>query len=1101
MSPSSDKVARTAPGSAAGSPVAVPRAASGALRTQVPLPSPLEVVGGGAPARHSGAPGSAAAKAAAGHGSSNSSKKLTHSAAYPHGPQSAPMLSAQTVTTTTVTTTTVTTYPPLKLPRVEKQRRLSPDMYPLSQMPAPPALEQFALNVGGQRLYFSQRDVENCQSEDVLGSITSNITATEPAGALGSAGAPLPAFPAQNELQRAITPLYTQDDAHHHHQHTDTSSRFVDPIEYGQQRRHLGGDQMHRYSSPSRESRQPYRNRRSSSPPSPDQHRHFQQRNVYSPSPRAAHNSSSNGDDIIALDDPAGGTGGGGVLPLPSPLLSPRARPDDEVDEYHGVRRHTSTRTSRTVADSQMSRGMEAMYSLPSIMSTYDNLPASMQTFLLYQLLRRTSRPVLQFASQTILPVLHRDFITDLPVEVSHHILKFMDTRTLCRASCVSNRWQDVVNGNRKVWRARLEDARYVPEAQRIHPLSHTHFGLGKEPPRPITAHKPTRAELDLSSLAERPSNTSAAQKLARAIADDTQGGDHAAWNASASPILTNPFKSEFEHAYRLDRNWQEGRCKHLSFISDAGSVVTCVQLTDDHIIAGFDTKDIYVFDIKTGAVVRQLVGHDGGVWALAVVGSTVISGSTDRTVRVWDLDTGRCTHVFSGHSSTVRCLQVLLPVDVRTPEERARGDPVRYEPSEPYIITGSRDTTLRMWKLPSPTKDAPYITRTGVAARATAAATPAPAAAGPATAAAGTALVEDGMASLFSRHMQNLHRAEGPGGALGGSRPFSFLQQQLQQQQQHATAAQVPQADVPLPRVNPYFVRVLEGHTESVRAVAGFGNMVVSGSYDFSIRIWDLQTGQCTHQLEGHTAKVYTLVLDTDLHLIFSGSMDGTIRVWNWDSGACLRILRGHLTLVGLLAMDHNTLVSAGADASLRIWDHPIRPQETPATRQRPFSNIEGDTIDNKSPPLSSFASAAPHAIAAAAAIQQAGNIQQMNLLQQLQMQQRANDQLHMQQMANNPEMVPSELLRTERFVLRQHTNAITCFQHDGTKIVSGADNTVKLWDVRTGLFVRDLLSNLSGVWQVRFDKKRCVAAVHRNDVTYFEIMDFDVDVDSSGE
>ncbi|KAJ2316370.1 SCF ubiquitin ligase complex subunit cdc4, partial [Coemansia sp. RSA 2702] len=106
------------------------------------------------------------------------------------------------------------------------------------------------------------------------------------------------------------------------------------------------------------------------------------------------------------------------------------------------------------------------------------------------------------------------------------------------------------------------------------------------------------------------------------------------------------------------------------------------------------------------------------------------------------------------------------------------------------------------------------------------------------------------------------------------------------------------------------------------------------------------------------------------------------------------------------------------------------------------------------------------------------------------LQLQQRANDQLQQQLVGSAQE--PADLMRTERFMLRQHTNAITCFQHDGTKIVSGADSTLKLWDVRSGLFVRDLLSNLTSVWQVRFDQRRCVAAVNRNDVTYFEVMDF---------
>ncbi|KAJ2841542.1 SCF ubiquitin ligase complex subunit cdc4 [Coemansia erecta] len=237
-------------------------------------------------------------------------------------------------------------------------------------------------------------------------------------------------------------------------------------------------------------------------------------------------------------------------------------------------------------------------------------------------------------------------------------------------------------------------------------------------------------------------------------------------------------------------------------------------------------------------------------------------------------------------------------------------------------------------------------------------------------------------------------------------------------------------------------------------------------------------------HQLEGHTSKVYTIVLDPDQHLIFSGSMDGTIRVWNWDSGNCLRMLRGHLTLVGLLALKHGTLVSAGADTTLRIWDHPMKQAKTATEHQRPFSNIPGDLVAGPAQPQNMLLN---HLHRQALIPPNVGNLQQLHLLQQLQLQQRANDQLHQQQADITPDMI-----RHETHVLSQHTNAITCFQHDGTKIVSGADSTLKLWDVRTGMFVRDLLSNLSSVWQVQFDKRRCVAAVNRNEVTYFEVIDF---------
>ncbi|KAJ2720691.1 SCF ubiquitin ligase complex subunit cdc4 [Coemansia sp. Benny D115] len=1105
---------------------------------------------------------------------------------------SRPMLSAQTVTTTTVTTTTVTTYPPLKLPHIPRHNLLNPDLYPLASVPAPPSLEQFAIDVNGQQLFFSQGDLAAFQDADILESIAANTSAAATAAVAATMHDDIEDDVMAEAVPRAMTPLYTQDDAtkdaeRQLRHHAGAARRFASTAfarvagsggSAGGRVASDGGNGQRRSSSPPPASQrgQMY-SRNSLSPPPSHVHRQAsaeldgglsaEQQAVATvtsaPSPELATAVDAHGlPDVDALDD--------SVLPLPSPLLSPRARPEsmdtddlldhaqfasasrralhfpadahggsadaeisppisgrqsgafdthegivnfvasssaqgggrrgdafaatsattEDVDEYGYTRRRT-TRTTQDAASQPMAKDMAALYNLPSIMSTYDNLPTNMQTYLLYQLLRRTPRPVLQFATQTMLPVLHRDFIGGLPSEAAHHVLKFMDTRTLCRAACVSRRWQAVIDGDRAVWRAKLLDAKYVPETPRVHPLCHTHFGLGPEPERPITHNLPTMAELQLAQLAPRTHSARATYQLQQQL--QQQRTQHDSDTASYSPPA-NPFKERFATDYRLNRNWHEGKCRQFNFVCDGGSVVTCVQLTEKYIIAGFDTKNIFVLDINTGEAVRQLVGHEGGVWALAVVGNTIISGSTDRSVRIWDLETGKCTHVFSGHSSTVRCLQVLLPTDVRTSKERAMGMPVRYEPSEPLIITGSRDTTLRVWKLPSPKFDPSYSPRTGLApARGASRYSNPQAAGGDPAATLGSRLSSQPADSDDSNMVVDAEENDSDQSAAPVSSTGPTTRSATDDPADAASDDAAYDAS-DNPRANPYFVRTFEGHTDSVRAVAGYGNMVVSGSYDFSIRVWNLESGSLVHRLEGHTSKVYTIVLDTDQHLIFSGSMDGTIRVWNWDTGSCLRILRGHLTLVGLLALKHGTLVSAGADTTLRIWDHPMKKCPSQSPQQRPFSNIPGDTIPNMAAlnGQANMAAAAAHANAAFvgphALAQNANNLQQAHLLQQLHLQQRANDQLHQQQMQD----ASADMIRYERSVLRQHTNAITCFQHDGTKIVSGADTTLKLWDVRTGAFVRDLLANLASVWQVKFDKRRCVAAVNRNEVTYFEVMDF---------
>ena len=68
-----------------------------------------------------------------------------------------------------------------------------------------------------------------------------------------------------------------------------------------------------------------------------------------------------------------------------------------------------------------------------------------------------------------------------------------------------------------------------------------------------------------------------------------------------------------------------------------------------------------------------------------------------------------------------------------------------------------------------------------------------------------------------------------------------------------------------------------LDGHRDSVRCVRYDGVVVVSGSYDHEVRVWDPVALRCLHVLSGHTGRVYTIQFDgVD---IVSGSVDTTLR------------------------------------------------------------------------------------------------------------------------------------------------------------------------------------------------------------------------------
>lgn len=123
-------------------------------------------------------------------------------------------------------------------------------------------------------------------------------------------------------------------------------------------------------------------------------------------------------------------------------------------------------------------------------------------------------------------------------------------------------------------------------------------------------------------------------------------------------------------------------------------------------------------------------------------------------------------------------------------------------------------------------------------------------------------------------------------------------------------------------PKTNPFHLLLLTGHRLAVRALAAHGRTLVSGSYDSTLRVWDLLTGECRFVLAGHTAKVYSVILDHERKQCASGSMDGTVRLWSTETGTALHRLSGHSSLVGLLGLSFHYLVSAGADSTLKLWN-----------------------------------------------------------------------------------------------------------------------------------------------------------------------------------
>jgi WD40 repeat protein len=119
---------------------------------------------------------------------------------------------------------------------------------------------------------------------------------------------------------------------------------------------------------------------------------------------------------------------------------------------------------------------------------------------------------------------------------------------------------------------------------------------------------------------------------------------------------------------------------------------------------------------------------------------------------------------------------------------------------------------------------------------------------------------------------------------------------------------------------------RTLTGHTQWVNSVAVSpdGTWAASGSDDRTIKIWDMETGECRTTLEGHTDRVLSVSITPDGKRILSGSLDNSIRVWDAESGRELMKLEGHTNGPWTVAAlrDNARALSGGWDNTLKLWD-----------------------------------------------------------------------------------------------------------------------------------------------------------------------------------
>ncbi|MDJ0554382.1 MAG: serine/threonine-protein kinase [Microcoleaceae cyanobacterium MO_207.B10] len=257
--------------------------------------------------------------------------------------------------------------------------------------------------------------------------------------------------------------------------------------------------------------------------------------------------------------------------------------------------------------------------------------------------------------------------------------------------------------------------------------------------------------------------------------------------------------------------------------------------------------------------------------------------------------------------------------------------------------------------------------------------------------------------------------------------------------------------------------VQIMTAHTTPVNAMAigPQGYILISGSDDKVIKLWNLKTGQMLHRFYGHTAEIYGIAVSRDGKRVITGGDDKTILAWNLTKktiadrfysycGSPYSHRDGAILSVAI-SPNGKIVASASADHTIKLWNQ--RNGELLYRLDEHLDKVFCVTYSN------------------------ANNIS-INVHNQIFASSSADGLIKIWRVGR------CQSLRT----LKGHYGGVysVAFTPDGQTIVSGSnDTTVKLWNVRTGELLNTLKGHSRGVFSVAISPNGKILATASGDGT----------------
>ncbi|KAF8163015.1 WD40-repeat-containing domain protein [Crassisporium funariophilum] len=565
----------------------------------------------------------------------------------------------------------------------------------------------------------------------------------------------------------------------------------------------------------------------------------------------------------------------------------------------------------------------------------------------------------LSLLTEQLAHLIRIDPFTVLPREVSLKILGYLDATSLCRAAQVTRRWRCLADDN-ILWRGICEQhigqkchkcgwglpildkkRAYRPKSQSPCPSSISQPSSTQPPTTSNSLKRSADHSSDLVSplLKRQRSETTTTPETpslmehaslsppSSATVDTTSLSSSLLTphpSAPLTPSATRPWKDVYSERMTIERNWRRGRCTVRTLKGHTDGVM-CLQFSEtlSHpafpvLITGSYDRTVRVWNLETGVEFHCLKGHTRAVRALQFDEVKLITGSMDCTLKVWDWRRGKCIKTLNGHTEGVVCLNFDSNV----------------------LASGSVDSTIKVWNLRTggaftlrghsdwvnavqlwdsnpdsraSSTDASIFDVSGSASPIGSSASNASSQIDP-----GKMLFsasDDGTIKLWDLNLRTCVKQFT--GHVGQVQSMKLL---LAAECNDESAVEVvDQNQNPEPT---------GGSPSDVRKTPEQGNLLalnrkkpvlISGSLDNTIKLWDIETGKAVRTYFGHIEGVWAIA--SDKMRLVSGSHDRTIKVWSREDGGCTATLVGHQAAVSCLALGEDKIVSGSDDWSVKVW------------------------------------------------------------------------------------------------------------------------------------------------------------------------------------